>query len=89
MPVQLSITPTPNPNSMKFTLDRQVIDKGSKTYDSANEAAVHPLASALFKIAGVKSVFMLNNFITVTKDVAADWKALVPDLEKAVRSHFG
>lgn len=86
--MNLTITPTPNPNSMKITLDRTVIDKGSKTFDSAVEAAASPVASALFKIAGVRSVFMLNNFITVTKDPGADWKALVPELEKTVRAQF-
>lgn len=88
MSVNVSITPTPNPNSMKITVDRTVIDSGSKTFDSESEAASNPLASALFKIGGVASVFMLNNFITVTKQPAADWKAMLPELEKTVRAHF-
>ena len=88
MPVKISTTPTPNPNAMKFTLDRTLVDKGSKTFDSAAEAAANPLAAALFGVPGVKSVFLLNSFITVTKDAAADWKSLVPELETAVRTHF-
>jgi hypothetical protein len=85
--MKITITPTPNPNAIKITLERVIADRG-KTFDSPNEAAFDPLASAIFKLAGVQSVFILKNFITVTKKPDADWKALTPELEKTLHSFY-
>jgi hypothetical protein len=89
MSARVNVSATPNPNSVKVTVDRPVVERGSRTFDSAAEAAVHPLAAALFRLSGVARVFMLGDFITVTKTPEADWKALIPEIERAVLSHFG
>lgn len=86
--VQVIAEPTPNPNSAKFTVNRTLTEGGSKTYNSAEEAADSPLAKALFDIEGVTMVFLLNNFITVGKEPAASWNDLVPKIEEAIRNHF-
>jgi hypothetical protein len=86
--INLKISATPNPNSIKVTLDQKVVEQGSLNFDSADEAAAHPLARSLFAIHGVKSVFMLGNFITVTKETSADWKALSPEIEETIRQHY-
>jgi hypothetical protein len=71
--------PTPNPNAGKFTLDRTVVaGDASKSYYSAAEAAADPLARALFALDGVASLFMVADFVTVTKRPDAEWSALVP-----------
>lgn len=80
--------PTPNPNSMKFVLDRTVVDSGSESYMNAEAAKKSPLASALFALEGVTAVFMLGNFVTVTKAPDADWGALVPRVTEVIESHF-
>ena len=41
---------TPNPNAMKFTLDRQLVESGSRSCSSRFEAMGDPLAEALFEI---------------------------------------
>lgn len=87
--VDVMYQPTPNPNSMKFTLDRQVVESGSESYMNAEAAEKSPLASALFKLNGVASLFMLGNFITVNKAPEAAWDDLVPQVEEALRAHFG
>src|SRR5690606_37366125 len=61
--VRIVVQPTPNPNSVKVTLDRTVSEGGSKTYQSAEDARESPLASAIFAVPGVTMVFLLNNFI--------------------------
>jgi len=80
--------PTPNPNAYKFTLDRTVSEGGSQSFANAEQAAAHPLAARLFEIEGVKALFFLNNFITVTKDPAHGWDAIVPAVVEAIRDHF-
>lgn len=79
--------PTPNPNSVKFTLDRPVIEGESKSYFSPDEADT-PLAESLFSVDGVASLFFLNNFITVGKEQEADWNVLVPRIQHLIESHF-
>lgn len=83
------VQPTPNPNSMKFMLDRPVVATGSESYMNAEAAEKSPLASALFKLDGVASIFMLGNFITVNKAGDAAWEDLVPRIEQVITQELG
>jgi len=70
---------TPNPNAVKFVADRRVVEgKSSKSFFNAAQAASDPIGAALFELPGVASVFMVEDFVTVTKSPSADWNALVP-----------
>ena len=77
---------TPNPNAMKFTVDRKVVDKGSVSFNSAAEAQGNALGAALFAVAGVKSIFAVKDFVTVTKEESARWSSLEPALIRAIQS---
>ena len=87
-PIEVWAEPTPNPNALKFTLNRTVAEGRSKTYASPEAAEASPLAKQLFQIAGVKSLFFLNNFITVTRQPGADWAAISGQVEERIRAHF-
>lgn len=76
--------PTPNPNAMKFNVDRQVTSGGSESYASKEAAESSPIAKAIFALDGVANVFMLGNFITVNKRDDASWNDLVPDVIEAI-----
>jgi len=78
--------PTPNPNAGKFSTDRTVVQNGSRSYFSAEQASGDPVAEALFAIPGVASVFMVADFITVTKTPDARWDELAPRVEQAIRA---
>ena len=88
-PIEVWTEPTPNPNALKFTLNRVVAEGRSKTYASPEAAAASPLAKQLFEIDGVKSVFFLNNFITVTREPDSDWVALARQVEERIKAHYG
>ena len=80
---------TPNPNAGKFVVSQQVAPVGtSKSYYDRDEAREDPVARALMAIDGVRSIFMVDDFITVTKNHAARWDALVPRVEEAIREHL-
>ena len=82
--------PTPNPNAGKFTVNRKVVDgKASRSFYNAEDAADHPVASALFELEGVASVFMVDDFITVTKSPEADWQTLIPEVQAAIEQAYG
>lgn len=82
--VTVSGQSTPNPNAMKFTCSTKVIAKGSMSFENASVAKKDPLASAVFGIAGVKSIFAVNDFVTVTKEPNASWDELQPRLETVI-----
>ena len=82
--------PTPNPNAGKFTVNRKVVDgKASRSFYNAEDAVDHPVASALFELEGVASVFMVDDFITVTKSPEADWQTLIPEVQAAIEQAYG
>ena len=54
--------------------------------DSAAEAADVPYAAQLLQIPGVVQVFVLNDFITVTRDPSADWNAILPQAEEIIKN---
>ena len=82
--------PTPNPNAGKFVAGRTVVEgKGSKSFYSAAQAVSDPLAAALFAIDGVTSLFMADDFITVTKAAAADWSSLTPRVIRVIEERLG
>jgi hypothetical protein len=85
----LKISPTPNPNSLKIATDRvPFIESGMESFGAAEEAADHPLGSRLFALSGVANVFILPQFLTVTKQPAADWNVLLPQLESTLESYL-
>jgi hypothetical protein len=76
---EVRFQPTPNPNAGKFIVNRTVVDgKSSRSFYNREQAAADPIASALFGLDGVASIFMVDDFVTVTKEQAADWSELIP-----------
>jgi len=70
---------TPNPNAGKFVVGKAVVEgRASKSFFGPEQAAGVPVAEALFALDGVASLFMVEDFITVTKAADADWAALAP-----------
>ena len=77
---------TPNPNVIKFLPGREISPAQPHDFISAEQAAAKsPLASELFKINGVKGVFLGANFISVTRDENGDdWAFLKTDILAAI-----
>ena len=74
MTPRIQFQPTPNPNAGKFVVGRNVTPAGtSRSYFSPEEAAGDALARDLMALAGVRSIFMVGDFVTISKTAAADW----------------
>ncbi len=83
----LVITLTPNPHAHKYTLDRAV-GATMLNFGSAEEAAGHPLAAALFRLHGVSNVFLTANFITVNKWPDVAWESLEPEIVAVISAYY-
>ena len=84
----IAIHPTPNPNSLKFTVEgATIIPSGMLAFSSAAEAGEHELGRALFALDGVTNVFALPQFLTVTKAPAADWNRLVEKIRQIMSNY--
>ncbi|XP_015193984.1 NFU1 iron-sulfur cluster scaffold homolog, mitochondrial [Lepisosteus oculatus] len=80
---------TPNPNSLKFLPGRMVLESGTMDFAGYKHAYCSPLARQLFRIEGVKSVFLGPDFITITKeDADLEWKVMKPDIYAAIMDFF-
>ena len=69
----LQVEPTPNPLSYKATVDQKVATGNGKHYAKKEDAFDNVLATKIFDIHGVQSLFFMDNFITVTKTPAGFW----------------
>jgi hypothetical protein len=87
-PVTVTVQPTPNLNALKFVTNRRLTEGRSQTFTDAAAAASAPLARELLAIPGVRQVFFLNDFITITRTEGTDWDAVVPQAESLIRRHL-
>ena len=71
----VEVQPTPNPNALKFMLDRPITEQPTSFFN-ASAADDHPIASRLFAIPGVSSLLLLGDFVTVNKSPDASWPAI-------------
>lgn len=81
--------PTPNPNAGKFVVDRPVVDDDRpRSYRTPAEAGDEPVARALLELNEVVDVFMVEDFITVTKTPASTWDGLIPRVVRAIEDRL-
>lgn len=80
--------PTPNPATLKFLPGTVVMSHGTADFADSSRASGSPLATRLFAIDGVSSVFLGTDFISVAKADAADWQVVKPQVLSAIMDHF-
>jgi hypothetical protein len=83
--IRIDESETPNPNARKYTCSVTVIEKGSASFNTAEEAASHPIGKHIWPLGGVKGIFAVKDFVTVTKTAEADWGDLSRRLPDAIR----
>ncbi len=79
---------TPNPATLKFLPGEPVLEEGTADFPSVEVASRSPLAGRLFSIEGVASVFLGNDFISVTKAEDREWQVLKPSILGAIMEHY-
>lgn len=85
--VQVFYQATPNPESMKFIVDR-VIASENVSFDRQDSAGRSPLAVKILGFPWAAGVFIGNNFVTVTKHNWVQWEILADPLSDLIREHI-
>src|SRR5262249_3216127 len=75
------------PQAMKFVTDIYLCETPIE-YSSPQSAEVNLLAKKLFEFEGIKNVFILSNFITLTKEGKRDWYELLSPIREAIKNYF-
>ncbi len=79
---------TPNPESMKFVANRMILPNDSIDFRSKDGLDQCPMAQELFDYDFVKGVFIMNNFVSVTKKADYEWFDIIPQLKKFVQDYL-
>ena len=82
------VQPTPNPDAFQFILNGKVIGDGTKTFDSPEESVDDILAKALFGIFGIQSIYLKENFVTITKSNTVGWHTLMEKTGHTLEEHL-
>ncbi len=69
---------TPNPETMKFVVNKLLYPGKSIDFPDEASAKPSPLAMELFSFPFIKGVFIMANFITLTKTSETDWNDIIP-----------
>ena len=70
---------TPNPEVMKFVSNRMLVDKSIEV-TNMNEAKGIDIAEELLRFPFVKSLYISNNFISISKDKNIEWEEIAMHL---------
>ena len=87
VPITVYAESTPNPAVLKFVSNKKLVTSLVE-YTSIDEAVNSPLATALFNFPFVKSVFIDQNYVSITKYDVADWNDVTMELREFIRTYL-
>ena len=79
---------TPNPNSLKFVLNRMLYNDGSAEFTKELAQKHSPFAEYLYKNSYITNVFIAKNFVTLSKDDSTEWFEVIPEIKKEILKFF-
>jgi Fe-S cluster biogenesis protein NfuA len=86
--VYVSLEFTPNPNTLKYSVNRELLARGAANFTRPDQAKTSPLASKLFGVSGIAGVMIGKNFVTVTKAEDGDWESVHKSCSLIIEQHL-
>ena len=87
IPVTVYAESTPNPAAMKFVTNKKIVTTLFE-FTSIDEAKLSPLATELFHFPFVKSVFIDENYVSITKYDMAEWQDITIQIRDFIKSYI-
>jgi Fe-S cluster biogenesis protein NfuA len=84
----IQIEETPNPSTLKFIPEQEVLSNRVMQINNIEQAEISPLAKNIFHIAGVKSVFLGGDFLSVTKEKEVSWDIIKSSILDVILDHY-
>ncbi len=81
--MKISIETTPNPESIKFIAPYRLVSQGID-FPSMESSVNSPLIYEIFRFSFVKSVFISNNYLTITKSEGVIWEEITTILQEFI-----
>jgi len=78
---------TPNPETMKFVFNKMILPDEAEDYPTKEKANASPLAKSLFEFSFVNGVFVMNNFITITRSPETEWHEITPIVKEFLKAY--
>lgn len=79
---------TPNPETMKFVANKLLYPGKSIDFPDEASAKPSPLAVELFSFPFIRGVFIMANFITLTKTSETDWNDIIPTVKAFLKEYL-
>ena len=87
--VYVSLEFTPNPNTLKYSVNRKLLEKGAANFTKIEDAeARSPLASKLLRVQGICGVMIGKDFVTITKTEDGDWDHVHKTASDTIEQHL-
>ena len=86
-PVMLYTEQTPNPESLKFVLNKMLFRGTADLSDRELAAEWSPMAMSLYELPYVKAVYISNNFITITKEFNYAWEDIMLKAKEHIKKY--
>lgn len=86
--VYVSLEFTPNPNTLKYSVNRTLLEQGAMNLPKKDDAEQKsPLAARLFGVPGICGVMIGRDFVTVTKTEEGDWDVVHKNCSQIIEEH--
>ena len=86
-PISIYSESTPNPAVLKFVANKKLVDFQIE-FNSIDECQDSPLALKLFNFPFVKSIFIDENFISITKYDIASWDKITLTIRNFIKEYI-
>ncbi len=87
VPVTVYAESTPNPSVMKFVANKKLVT-ALYEFTSIEEAKYSPLATELFHFPFVKSVFVDENYVSITKYDITEWQEITIEIREYIKQYI-
>lgn len=88
-PIYVNLEFTPNPNTLKFSVNRSLLTSGAANFTAPSQCVESPLATAVFQVQGVQAVMVGTNFVTITKAPEGNWDTIAESVPQTIETFLG
>jgi Fe-S cluster biogenesis protein NfuA len=86
--VSVHVSETPNPQSRKFLLNRTLLTEGGASFHRPPQEDDPPLVQFLFDLPGIRSLFFMESFCTVTREEETPWDDLESEVGNRLQAYI-